>query len=223
MSVLRQGLIETMDSKMTKSRPSRGRPRAFDCEKALDRAMELFWQRGYEGTALDDLTAVMGISTSSLYATFGDKARLFEAAVDRYLAGAGGYFLPILDGEPSVRKAFEQLLRTVAREATRPGQPVGCMLSTALTHSSPAADSVRASIANRRNGSRAVLQARLERAITEGELTPDTNAAALARFFITVIQGMTVQARDGASSEDLIATVEMALRAFPPGDAAPAA
>ncbi|HEY5751505.1 MAG TPA: TetR/AcrR family transcriptional regulator, partial [Chthoniobacterales bacterium] len=178
-----------MDSKITEVRLARGRPRAFDREKALDRAMKLFWERGYEGTALDELTAVMGISTSSLYATFGDKARLFDAAMDRYLAGAGGYFLPILDGEPIVRRAFEQLLRTVAREATRPDQPIGCMLSTALTHSSPAADSVRTSLANRRHRSRAVLQARLERAIAEGELTPDTNAAVLARFFITVIQG----------------------------------
>lgn len=178
--------------------------------------MKLFWERGYEGTALDELTAVMGISTSSLYATFGDKARLFDAAMDRYLAGDGGYFLPILDGEPVVRRAFEQLLRRVAREATRSDQPIGCMLSAALTHSSPAADSVRASLANRRHQSRAVLQARLERAIAEGELTPDTNAGVLARFFITVIQGMTVQARDGARYEDLDAMIEMALRAFPP-------
>jgi TetR/AcrR family transcriptional regulator, copper-responsive repressor len=203
-----------MDSKMVKSGARRGRPRAFDRDEALDRAMGLFWDRGYEGTSLDDLTAAMGISTSSLYATFGDKACLFEAAIDRYLEGVGGYFLPLLSGERDVRKAFEQLLKRVAREATRPGQPVGCMLSLALTHSSPAAEAIRISLAKRRNVSRAILKARIEQAIAEGDLTPDTDAAALARFFMTVIQGMSVQARDGASRKDLDAAAGLALHAI---------
>ena len=192
----------------------RGRPRAFDRDEALDRAMALFWDRGYEGTSLDDLTAAMRISTSSLYATFGDKERLFDATMDRYLASAGGYFLPILNGERKVLRAVEKLMGAVAREATRPGQPIGCMLSLALTHSSPAAESIRISLAKRRNRSRMVLQARLERGIADGELAPDTNAVALARFLMTVIQGMTVQARDGASCQELDSIVQFALRAI---------
>ena len=117
----------------------------------------------------------MQISPSSLYAAFGDKERLFQSAIDRYLAGPSAYMGPILQEEPTARGAFERLFQAAAEELTRSGQPAGCMVSLAVTHCSPAVASVQEALAARRANSLAALQARIER-IAEGELPADTDA-----------------------------------------------
>ncbi len=196
-------------------RRSRGRPRSFDRDQALDRAMAVFWERGYEGTSLEELLEAMRINPSSLYSAFGDKERLFQMAIDHYLEGPGSYMVPILENEPTTKGAFEKLVRAAAKELTRPDQPSGCMLSLALNHCSPAAASVQAALTERRAKSLARLQARIEHGIAEGELPPKTDARELARFFMTILQGMSVQARDGASRDSLLATAQAAMRAWP--------
>ncbi|WP_129353985.1 TetR/AcrR family transcriptional regulator [Sorangium cellulosum] len=193
----------------------RGRPRCFDQEAALERAMLLFWDRGYEATSLDELSAAMGISPSSLYATFGGKEQLFRAAVDRYLARGGGSMDRIFAEEPTARGAVQRLLETAADEFTRSDQPSGCMIALAGTQCSPGARPVQDLVRGHREAWQASLQARIQRAIEGGELASDTDAAALATFYVTVLLGMSVHARDGASPEGLRAAVEAAMRAWP--------
>lgn len=193
----------------------RGRPRCFDQEAALERAMLLFWDRGYEVTSLDELSAAMGISPSSLYATFGGKEQLFRAAVDRYLARGGGHMDRILAEEPTARGAVQRLLETAADEFTRPDHPSGCMIALAGTQCSPGARPLQDLMRGHREAWHASLQARIQRSIEDGELASDTDAAALATFYVTVLLGMSVQARDGASRESLRAATEAAMRAWP--------
>jgi AcrR family transcriptional regulator len=193
----------------------RGRPRSFEKEAALERAMVLFWERGYEATSMDDLTAAMGISPSSLYATFGGKEQLYRAAIERYVAGPGGYIGRIFAEEPTAQGAVRRLLEAAAHELTRKDRPAGCMVSLAVTHCSPDAEPVQASLRELRHVSRGLLKTRIERSIEAGELGRDTDADALATFYVTVLQGMSVQARDGASPESLLAIGEAAMRAWP--------
>ncbi|WP_437286832.1 TetR/AcrR family transcriptional regulator [Sorangium sp. So ce406] len=193
----------------------RGRPRSFDQEAALERAMVLFWERGYETTSLDELSAAMGISPSSLYATFGGKEQLFRAAVDRYLARGGGNLGCILAKEPTARGAVRRLLETAADELTRTDHPSGCMIALAGTQCSPGARPVQDLMRGYREAWHTSLQARIQRGIEDGELASDTDAAALATFYSTLLLGMSVQARDGASRESLRAAVEAAMRAWP--------
>ncbi|MGK3999352.1 TetR/AcrR family transcriptional regulator [Sorangium sp. So ce1024] len=195
----------------------RGRPRCFDQEAALERAMLLFWERGYEATSLDELSAAMGISPSSLYATFGGKEQLFRAAVDRYLARGGGNMGRVFAEEPTALGAVRRLLETAADEFTRSDQPSGCMIALAGTQCSPGARPVQDLLRGHREAWHASLQARLQRGIEDGELAPDTDAAALATFYATVLLGMAVQARDGTSREGLRAAVDSAMRAWPGG------
>lgn len=196
---------------------TRGRPRSFDRDAALERAMLLFWRRGYEATSISELTAEMGITPPSLYAAFGDKQRLFREAVQRYLAQSGPCSAQVFAEEPTARAAIERLLRSAAEELTRRDRPSGCMVVTAATNCCPESADIQADLAALRAQSAERLQARIARAVTEGELPAGTDAAGLATFYTTVIQGMTVQARDGASRDALLAAAAAALRAWPAG------
>lgn len=201
--------------KANAAKRGRGRPKAFDPDSALDQAMMLFWDRGYEGTSVDELSAAMGISPSSIYATFGDKEKLYQAAIDRYLAGPGAYTAGILAKAPTARMAVEEILMTSPALLTRKDRPTGCMLANAVTHCAAEAEPLQHAIAERRGLSVGLFKQRFDRAVAEGELPPDTNTCGLSRFFGTVLQGMTIQARDGVSAEDLKAVAETALRAWP--------
>jgi AcrR family transcriptional regulator len=193
---------------------ARGRPRSFDREEALERAMEVFWRQGYEATSIGDLTAAMGINPPSLYAAFGDKERLFLEAVERYECRPG-FGASVLCEEPTARGAIERLLEESARELTRRGHPRGCMVVTAATNCSIGSAHLQAALAKRRAASEAYVKARIERGIRDGEVPPTTDAGALAKFYTTVIQGMTIQARDGATRKRLLAVGEAAMRAWP--------
>jgi len=193
----------------------RGRPKAFDPDTALDRAMMLFWERGYEGTSVDDLSAAMGVSPSSIYATFGDKEKLYQAAIDRYRAGPGALTASILDKAPTAYAAVEEILMTSASELTRKDRPAGCMLANAVTHCAPTAETLQHAIAERRGLSLGLFKQRFDQALADGELPAGIDTCGLARFFGTVLQGMTIQARDGVGPDDLKAVAETALRAWP--------
>jgi AcrR family transcriptional regulator len=194
---------------------TRGRPRAFDREEALERAMQVFWRQGYEATSLADLTAAMGINPPSLYAAFGDKERLFLEAVDRYESCHRGSAADgsLFGEEPTARGAIEHLLRDAVDELVRPGQPHGCMLMTAATNCS--AESIQSALAERRARSKSLIRKRIAKGIAAGELPSGTDAGALAEFYTTVLAGMSMQARDGATRKSLEATVAAALRAWP--------
>ncbi|MFF0020922.1 TetR/AcrR family transcriptional regulator [Streptomyces sp. NPDC004082] len=191
----------------------RGRPRSFDRETALEKAILAFWEHGYEGTSVSDLTRVMGIGAPSLYAAFGDKRSLFEEVVQEYGTRYGSFPERALAEEPTVRGAVERILREAAAEYTDPGRPHGCLVIHAATNcTSP---EVEGSLRERRNANIAAFESRIRAGIAAGELPAGTDAAALARHTGAVIQGMSQQARDGATREELEALAELAMAIWP--------
>ncbi|GLZ14281.1 TetR family transcriptional regulator [Actinomadura sp. NBRC 104425] len=191
-----------------------GRPRAFDVDEALDRALEVFWRQGYEGTALSDLTAAMGISRPSLYAAYGNKEALFRKVLDRYLDGPGGYLRQALLA-PTARAVAEELLRGAIRATTAEGRPRGCLVVQSALATGEDAAPVRRHVRAHRRASQAALRERLERARAEGDLPPDADTAALARYLWTTVYGLSVQAAGGAAREDLERVAELALSTWP--------
>jgi AcrR family transcriptional regulator len=193
----------------------RGRPLSFDRDQALEQAMRVFWQRGYESASIAELTAAMGITAPSLYTAFGDKERLFLEAIERYATGPGGGYLRALEEEPTAFLAIKRCLEEAAEELTRPCHPKGCMVTMAATNCSEASAHIQAALAKRRAAGDAGVRRRIEHGIKNGELPADTDAAALTNFYATVFRGMSIQAADGASRESLMATAAAAMRAWP--------
>jgi AcrR family transcriptional regulator len=193
----------------------KGRPREFDADEALDRALHVFWRQGYEGASLTDLTEAMGISRPSLYAAFGNKEDLFRRALDRYAeTGPGAVQREALD-QPTAKAVVERMLRGAAECLTDPDNPRGCLAVQGALSCGEAAESIKNELCGRRAAGEAALRARFERAKADGDLKADADPQALARFVVTVQQGMSVQAAGGASRDDLMAVAEMALKAWP--------
>jgi AcrR family transcriptional regulator len=191
-----------------------GRPREFDIEQALDRALAVFWRKGYEGTSLPDLTRAMGINRPSLYAAFGNKEALFRRALDRYDAGPAGYVREALK-EPTARAVAERLLRGTIDLLTGPRNPRGCLLVHGALACGEAAESLRQELASRRAAAEGALRRRFERALADADLPASTDPADLARYVVTVIHGMAVQAAGGTSRAALRRVADLAMRAWP--------
>ncbi len=191
-----------------------GRPLSFDREAALHEAMLLFWRHGYESTSLADLTAAMGVTAPSIYAAFGDKKRLFLAAVDRYLSGPSSP-QTIIDQAPTARDAAWVLISGAVIAFTGEETPPGCMLATSAISCSAGAADVQRTLAETRNAVEEHLRARLDRAVVAGELPVGTDTEALAALVTTIIQGTSTLARDGASREKLERVAAMGMRAWP--------
>jgi AcrR family transcriptional regulator len=199
-------------------RPSRpaGRPRSFDTGKALDRALNVFWRKGYEGASLSDLTKAMGINRPSLYAAFGDKEKLFRKVLDRYAEGPASFSEAALQ-ESTSRAVVERLLYGTADLLTSPQNPHGCLWVQGALACGNGADSVRKELISRRVAGEAELRQRLNRAKIDGDLPPEANSANLARYIVTVIQGMSIQAASGASRGELHRIIGIALQSWPSG------
>jgi AcrR family transcriptional regulator len=201
--------VRNDQNEMPEQRPPRprGRPRAFDRDAALARAAETFWRLGYEGASIADLTAAMGITAQSLYAAFTSKAELYREALGWYRKGLGAATAQAL-AQPEVVAALETFLLICAHEYTRPGRPAGCMIATATLTCAVENRLVAEHLSSLRGGSRERMRARIEQGIADGQLRRDTDAAGLARFVGALVQGMSVQAKDGASEQDLRSIVE---------------
>lgn len=191
------------------SRP-RGRPRAFDRDEVLQKAAETFWRLGYEGASIADLTAQMGITPQSLYGAFSSKAALYRESLAWYQTHIGASNAQALEG-PDVIAALTRLLRGSAAEFSRPGRPHGCMVSTAVLTSATENESIANHVARLRSEMLDALRARIERGIAEGQLKTSTDAPALARFVGAMIQGMSIQAQDGASESTLLPMADLAI------------
>jgi AcrR family transcriptional regulator len=192
---------------------SRGRPRSFDRATALEKALLAFWRHGYEATSVADLTRVMGIGAPSLYAAFGDKRTLFEEVVRVYADTHGAFGDRALAEEPTARAAVERTLREAAAAYTDPAHPYGCLVAHAATNcTSPEVERL---LRERRTAGVAALEARIRADATAGLLPAGTDSAALARHTAAMIQGMSQQARDGASREELEALAEIAMAIWP--------
>ncbi|AQT80534.1 TetR family transcriptional regulator [Mycolicibacterium litorale] len=191
-----------------------GRPREFDPELALQRAMEVFWEQGYEGATLTDLTAAMGISRTSMYAAFGNKEALFARALERYVEGPASYGLRALQ-KPTAREVAAAILKGAIRATTNASAPAGCLTVQGSLAAGGEAREIRDMLAAWRNKSVAHLTGRFRRAVDEGDLPDDVDAAVLARYVITVANGIAVQAASGASRADLNRVADVALRTWP--------
>ena len=196
-------------------RRGRGRPRSFDRETALEKAILAFWEHGYEATSVSELTRVMGIGAPSLYAAFGGKRSLFDEVVSEYGTRYGSFGDRALAEEPTARAAVERMLREAAAEYTWPGRPHGCLFLHAATNCTT--PEVEESLRERRNANIAAIESRISAGVAAGELPADTDAASLARYTGAIIQGMSQQARDGVAHSELEALAELAMRIWPHG------
>ena len=179
--------------------------------------MLLFWEHGYEATSLSQLTAAMGIGAPSLYAAFGDKQALFLAAVDRYVARGGADTQSLMGDAKTAREAVAHFLEASALRLTNPHFPRGCMVVLAAVSCSEEAAPVQHKLAACRAAWEKGLRQRIERGIADGEVPATTNAAALASFYMAVVQGMSLHAKDGGTRKRLQEIAETALLAWPAG------
>lgn len=196
-----------------KNNRPRGRPRSFDRQQALQTALDLFWRQGYEGTSIHDLVNAIGIAPPSLYSAFGSKEELYQEAIALYLQGPGSFLQKALEQSQDTRGFIEYLLKAAADEFTALNHPPGCMISTGLVAS---AEKVLAQqLEQLRHTTLQVIRERLEQGIRDGELAPESDCPSLARYFGAMIQGMSIQARDGANATELKALADLALHALP--------
>ncbi len=193
----------------------RGRPRILDRDTGLEVAARLFWQHGYEGTSIAELTRAMGITPPSLYATFGSKEELYRQALDHNIKQESKLRSEALQGEMSAYDALSFYLYDVAQGVSDPNKPRGCIISTAVLQHAEENESVAREVAARRDMSIQCIKKRFDRAIDEEELPAGTDTEALARFYSAVVQGMSAQACDGACTETLKRMVDIALAAWP--------
>ncbi|WP_119305117.1 TetR/AcrR family transcriptional regulator [Dongia deserti] len=191
----------------------RGRPRSFDRDAALSAAMNTFWQFGYEGASMSALTEAMGINSPSLYACFGSKEGLFREAVDLYLATEDKKTRSKLSEAPTARDAVQAMLQRTIGNLTDSGCR-GCLLVLGDTNASPENAGVHQYLAQRRKEIQAALEERLRRGIAEGDLPSDADVRSIAAFYITVMQGLSLRARDGASREAMTKVADAAMMAW---------
>lgn len=191
---------------------ARGRPRTFDPDTALRQALDLFWERGYEGTSLNDLAQAMGIASASIYACFGSKEELFRQVMALYGTTSGEPPRRALREQPTAREAIRAMLRATADEITRSDAPHYCMLILAAPTGAIENHAIREFLADRRRDQYATIRDRLVRGVADGDLTtPAGSLEATARYYTTVVQGLSIQARDGASRSELETVIECAM------------
>lgn len=191
-----------------------GRPRAFDPDEALEKAMNTFWKQGYEGTSLSDLTEAMGINRPSLYATFGNKEELFLKVLDRYASGPVGYVLESLK-EPTARAVIEKILAGAVAMLGDPAAPRGCMVVQGVLCGGEGASHVMEHARACRVAGQRKIQQRFERAREEGDLSPSVSPVDLARHVSIILNGLSIQASNGAGKGELQDAVAFALKTLP--------
>lgn len=190
-----------------------GRPKAFCEEQALEAAMQVFAEKGYEGASLSDLTSAMKINRFSMYSSFGNKEALYVKAMERFNQARRKGLIEALAGT-SARNSVEKLLRNAILRFTDP-EHGNCFFTQAPLAPEEASPETRALMARRRAEVEQAMSERFERAIEDGELPPGVSAADLARYFAVLIQGFALQAQHGGKCEDLIRVVDIAMANWP--------
>lgn len=201
-----------------------GRPREFDRDQALEKAMLAFWARGYEGTSMANLVDALGIASARIYAAFGSKEALFREAVALYESGQGGFAERAMQQEGTVRAAIERVFLDAIDTYTQPDHPQGCLVVSAAASGALESDQVIAWLASHRRQRTQSIIDLLAAARLRGELKPETDVAALGDFYAALLHGVSVQARDGIGAERLRAmlvpamtTLDAALATSDPG------
>jgi AcrR family transcriptional regulator len=195
---------------------ARGRPRTFDRDQALQRALDVFLARGYDGATLEDLlTAMGGIAPPSFYAAFGSKERLFREVVELYRTTTGRRSQQALEG-PKVRDAIEGMLRESTEVFCERNGPGGCLVMLGAMNCTRANKDAHDLLRAIRQQLPELIRKRLERAVVERELPAGLDLAAIASFYTTILNGLAIRARDGASRAALLAAVDAAMAAWKP-------
>lgn len=192
----------------------RGRPRSFDRTAALERAMQVFWEKGYEGASLADLTAAMGINPPSLYAAFGCKEALYLEVMELYSRTIGTEIWSALETVPNAKEAVDGFLLATAKAYSQPDQPHGCLIALGGLHSGEVTKPICDALCRHRADNIVKLRQRLERAVAEGELPASIDPEAIATFYATVQNGMSILARDGGDYKALKHVADGAMAAF---------
>jgi len=177
-----------------------GRPREFDPDQVEDAAMKLFWEHGFDGVSISDVTAATGVNRRSVYAEFGSKEKLFDRALRRYLAGPGAYTVVALT-RPTAREVAEAMVHGAADTVS--GDVHGCL----TVGEAPGLAEFRDATVHR-------LAERFDAAVADGELC-GVDTMLLARWIAAVCQGIAIQARSGASRAELHALADLALAGWP--------
>ncbi|MBQ7608867.1 MAG: TetR/AcrR family transcriptional regulator [Desulfovibrionaceae bacterium] len=207
-------------SQSTNTQRCKGRPRAFDRDISLRRAMEIFWQKGYEPTSVSELCAAMGINPPSLYSVFGNKASLFIEAIHfyerTYWDAPGRAFL----AEPDITCAVSKYFETAAHILLSKETPCGCMIVLAAINISEKETKVIQAIQQLRMATKKMFADRLSTAVKDGQIPPDTDIQALAGTLNTFLEGLSIQARDGLEPSELTSIASFAVRLLPllPGE-----
>jgi AcrR family transcriptional regulator len=188
-----------------------GRPISFDKDAALEAAMLLFWERGFEGTSMADLNQAMGLNSSSIYAAFGDKHTLFQLAVKRYMEIRADYADKALQ-EPTLEKVIRALFENTIAFLTTPGYPPSCMTLTGAVGCGVDATPAKDLMTEIRKQNQAAIKSRLVRARKSGELPQDMNVDDYTRYLSTILAGLSIQAANGSTRAELKRTAQMALR-----------
>jgi AcrR family transcriptional regulator len=192
-----------------------GRPREFDADEALERATRVFWEQGYDGASLANLTEAMGITRTSMYAAFGNKDDLFRRALERYTDSAAEYSARTME-QPTAREVATAFLAGAVNNSTRPGYPTGCLGVQGALAAGATARKARDTLVDWREAGVARLTERFKQAVDERDLPPGTDPALLARYIMTVANGVAVQAATGATRADLQQVADAALGNWPP-------
>jgi AcrR family transcriptional regulator len=196
------------------STPKMGRPREFSEKAALDAAMRVFWEKGYEGTSLDDLTQAMGINRSSLYSTFGDKESLFRRVISLYGEQQLTFVSNAL-GQPTARKAIEALWLNTVKFLSDSTHPRGCLSLQGGLTCGTGMEKIKKAMIDWRNSALVPIERRMQRARSESDLPSDVNPKDLARYVLVVMNGLSVQAANGANQAEMNAAVDIALHSIP--------
>jgi AcrR family transcriptional regulator len=192
-----------------------GRPRSFDADEALEKAVVVFWERGYDGASLAVLVEAMGISRKSMYAAFGNKDQLFCKVLERYAAGPGAYTVEALEAS-SAYEVAATYLTGAAEGATQPGLPAGCLGIRGALAVGETGRAARDTLAEWRTQGLEGLRDRFRQAVEDGDLPADADPDLIARYVTTIANGLTLQAMGGATRADLLRVTEAALRNWPP-------
>ena len=203
----------TMPTTKPAAKP-RGRPLAFNQDKALDAALNVFWSRGYEGTSMAELTEALGINKPSIYAAFGNKEELFRQALTRYVSGPAA-FVSEVKKLATARQVVESFLQQAAEFFTNKDTPNGCLIVQAALTCGQSSSAVQQELIAYRKHFEAGFAERFEQAKAEGDLSQQADSKQLAKYVATIHQGMSVQASTGATREELLTLVEMAMKSWP--------
>lgn len=176
--------------------------------------MWLFWERGYEAVSMSDLTTAMGIRSPSIYVAFGSKEALFREAVDLYVATERADLELAFANAPTTREAVSSLLHGVVARIVRPGRPTGCLIALGAVNCTVRNDPVSRHLAALRSASRTSLLQRFQQGQAEGDIAASVDVDALAAFFIGIIGGLTLMARDGVDKAELSRVADQAMIAW---------